>query len=183
MDAVKYLKEVYRMCSTFDKCESCPLSDEKTAFPCNATDKNVECEDPEKVVSIVEKWSEKHQVKTRKSEFLKMFPNVKLENNVIAIYPCKIDTRSDDLISRKALLNALENAKDKVYEGKTILEVMQEIIGEQKTAFDKEQVIEELQKNAEEARAYWQKYDCEDIHGLFRGYKNAIEIVKKGGIE
>ena len=90
---------------------------------------------------------------------------------------------SDDLISRKALLNALENAKDKVYEGKTILEVMQEIIGEQKTAFDKEQVIEELQKNAEEARAYWQKYDCEDIHGLFRGYKNAIEIVKKGGIE
>lgn len=93
MDAVKYLKEVYRMCSTFDKCESCPLSDEKTAFPCNATDKSVEHEDPEKVVSIVEKWSEEHPVKTRKSEFLKMFPNVKLENNVIAIYPCKIDTR------------------------------------------------------------------------------------------
>lgn len=48
----------------------------------------------------------------------------------------------DDLIGRKALLEALETGKDKVYEGKTILEVMQETVKEQPTAFDKEKVIE-----------------------------------------
>ena len=36
-----------------------------------------------------------------------------------------------DLISRKALLDALEAGKNKVYEGKTILEVMKEIVEEQ----------------------------------------------------
>ena len=38
-----------------------------------------------------------------------------------------------DLISRKALLGALEAGKDKVYQGKTILEVMKEIVENQPT--------------------------------------------------
>lgn len=41
---------------------------------------------------------------------------------------------SDDLISRKALFDALEVGKDKVCEGKTILEVMKEIVESQSTA-------------------------------------------------
>ena len=76
---------------------------------------------------------------------------------------------SDDLISRKALLDALEKGKDKCYEGKTIIEVMQEIVREQKTAFDREKVIEELKEE-----------DCiiDDEKG-----NRAVEIIRKGGIE
>ena len=76
---------------------------------------------------------------------------------------------SDDLISRKTLLDALEAGKDKVYEGKTILEVMKEIAESQPTAFDKEKVIEELKEEG---------YIIDDEAG-----NRAVEIIEKGGIE
>ena len=76
---------------------------------------------------------------------------------------------SDDLISRKTLLDALEAGKDKVYEGKTILEVMKEIAESQPTAFDKEKVIEELKEEG---------YSIDDEAG-----NRAVEIIEKGGIE
>lgn len=89
MDAVKYLKEMNRMCNGANCCE-CPLY-------ANNNGKKVNCEILEKeyaeeAVSIVEKWSAEHPVKTRKSEFLKMFPNVKLLNNeIIDICPRCVD--------------------------------------------------------------------------------------------
>ena len=69
MDAVKYLKEAKRMCSKHKSCEGCPIE----SF-CFTLYKDIE--NPEKMVDIVEKWAKEHPVKTRQSEFLKMFPNV-----------------------------------------------------------------------------------------------------------
>lgn len=89
MDAVKFFKEKSRMCDSINVCSNCPLNKINNTSDVNCFDKGFE----EEAVSIVEKWSTEHPIKTRKSEFLKMFPNVKLENNVIAIHPCKIDTR------------------------------------------------------------------------------------------
>ncbi len=86
---------------------------------------------------------------------------------------------SDDLISRKALVDSLETGKDKVYEGKTIFEVMNEIISEQETAFDKEKVIEEL-KSAEN---YLYVNGIRITNFKFIHTLTAIEIVEKGGIE
>ena len=45
----------------------------------------------EAVVEQVEQWAKEHPVKTRQSEFLKMFPNPALDSDgVIAIQPCEV---------------------------------------------------------------------------------------------
>ena len=56
-------------------------------------------------------------------------------------------------------------------------------IEQQPTAFDKEKVIKELKTKAEDSRKYWSEFDDEDAFGEMNAYKNAIEIVEKGGIE
>lgn len=85
MDAVKYLKERERMCNSYNnKCDGCGFGD---APLCNHT----EDDNPEKAVAIVEKWSAEHPVKTRQSEFLKMFPNAMIDSDAIVIKPCEID--------------------------------------------------------------------------------------------
>lgn len=42
-------------------------------------------------VDELEKWSKEHPVKTRQSEFLKMFPNARIDDGVIFLGPCAID--------------------------------------------------------------------------------------------
>ena len=72
---------------------------------------------------------------------------------------------SDDLISRKALLDSLR--------GNVLVDVTPEIektVEEQPTAFDKEKVIEELEDYL------FEKYCVE-------GDENISEIVEKGGIK
>ena len=87
MDAVKFIKEKNRMCNSYSKCIGCPVD----------CDTKTDCEyyltvNPEQYVKIVEKWSSEHPVKTRQSEFLKMFPNVKLDDNgAIEICPKVLD--------------------------------------------------------------------------------------------
>ena len=60
---------------------------------------------------------------------------------------------------------------------------MLDMIKRSQTAFDKEKVIEELKAKAEDSRKYWSEFDDEDAFGEMNAYKNAIEIVEKGGIE
>lgn len=93
---------------------------------------------------------------------------------------------SNDLISRKTLLDALEAGKDKVYEGKTILEVMKEIAESQPTAFDRGKVHSELieLRNAEVFKPdSANKYDEARSQGRYSAFLDAIRIVEKGGIE
>ena len=86
------LYDYARMCNTENKyCRECPLSESNT----NA---NLSCDEyllkyPDKANEIILKWCKEHPVKTRQSEFLKMFPNaVRFENsNIIAIKPCDMD--------------------------------------------------------------------------------------------
>ena len=89
MDAVKYLKERKRMCEK-SKCFDCPFYEKNNHAGVICMSLDGEC--PEEAVSAVEKWSEEHPVKTRQSEFLKMFPNVKfLNNESIDICPRRVD--------------------------------------------------------------------------------------------
>ena len=75
MDAVEFLKEYKRMCES----NSC--------FPqINLPGANFESK-----VAEIEQWSKEHPVKTRQSEFLKMFPNVGMVEGVVHISPCTID--------------------------------------------------------------------------------------------
>lgn len=89
---------------------------------------------------------------------------------------------SDNLISRKAMINILKRVdKDGLLTILTINQII-DFIEDQPTAFDKEKVIEELYRyTAEECELH----EC----GIRSEYcnvcmaKKAIEIVEKGGIE
>ena len=95
MDAVKFMKEKKRMCDLYVNaigCTCCPLSvyNNKTAEKC----KHYIFNKPEEAVAAVEKWSSEHPIKTRQSEFLKMFPNASIGvNGAITICPCHIDAK------------------------------------------------------------------------------------------
>lgn len=96
MDAVEFLKESSRMCEAFnDNCKSkdgnnfyCGLRYEvdKNGELCDAYIRN----HPDKAVAIVEKWAKEHPIKTRQSEFLKMFPDAPIFGGVLEIAPCKL---------------------------------------------------------------------------------------------
>ena len=97
MDAVEFLKEEDRMCDKYKSssdytCSDCPCHSKR-----NGTDKiciSLRKTSPAKYVEIVEKWSVDHPVKTRQSEFLKMFPNAKINSDgVIDIDPCSFDKK------------------------------------------------------------------------------------------
>lgn len=71
MDAVVYCKTLLRMCKSHPACCGCTL---KSKYGCIA----ILFGDMEKAVPIVEQWSKDHPVKTRKTEFLKMFPDANM---------------------------------------------------------------------------------------------------------
>lgn len=66
-----------RMCVAED-CSFCPLSPSNngTNFTCNMCIVTY----PDKANEIILKWSKEHPIKTRQGEFLKMFPNAKIDN-------------------------------------------------------------------------------------------------------
>lgn len=114
MDAIKYFKEAVRMCKSSSGCANCPFNQgfvEQPAFPCKSS---VSCKErvaTEKCVSIVEKWSSDHPIKTRQSEFLNMFPNAPLrENGSIAI--CPLDVDRDAKCSQKQGARCLDCQKE-----------------------------------------------------------------------
>lgn len=89
MDAVNFLKEKNQMCEQLDDCFDCPIGN--YCGRCQAGACINQHMSEEELVNIVEQWSAEHPKKTRQSEFLKIFPNVRTINNVIEIKPCDID--------------------------------------------------------------------------------------------
>ena len=88
---------------------------------------------------------------------------------------------SDDLISRKALIEKLEKwCGEQRY---LIAEEVWTIIENAPTAFDKEKVIEELKTRTNGSFFFSDWCESEELFGRAMGYKNAIKIVEKGGIE
>ena len=81
MDAVEFYRTFKRMCDKTD-CKDC-LLDQKCRPSANV--------EPEEVVETVEEWAKDHPIKTRQSEFLKMFPNARIDDDVIDIIPCNIE--------------------------------------------------------------------------------------------
>lgn len=87
MTAVEYLKEKRRMCRTIKRCDNCPMNSVVNNENMCAW---IELKNPEEAVAIVQKWAEEHPVKTRQSEFLKMFPNAHILGGAINIRPCYV---------------------------------------------------------------------------------------------
>lgn len=87
MDAVEFLKERKRLCHFAKYCENCPLHIKGSVCSFTTNNESDECA----IVSTVEQWAKEHPVKTRQSEFLKMFPNARIDDGVIFLGPCAID--------------------------------------------------------------------------------------------
>ena len=84
MDAVKFFKTVNRLCKN-QSCEECPVYKNDMCCMVGFDDDSVES--IEETISKVEQWAKDHPVKTRQSEFLKMFPNADLTR----LLPCMIE--------------------------------------------------------------------------------------------
>lgn len=100
MNAVEFLKQFNRICKAYndDGCKECPAY----KYRCGEEFDGQE----EDGVHIVEQWAKEHPVKTRQSEFLKMFPSARIDDGVIFLGPCAIDT------SHKCMLDCKKCCRD-----------------------------------------------------------------------
>lgn len=89
MDAVEFFKTVNRLCKNQRCCAECPIH--KNGMGCMIKADDDSTKSIEETVSKVEQWAKDNPVKTRQSEFLKMFPNAEFCRDVINILPCSIE--------------------------------------------------------------------------------------------
>lgn len=88
MDAVEFIKTWARICREYGDCKVCILSD-FCDHSCYTYD-NYQV--AEQTVANVLEWVKENPVKTRQSEFLRMFPNAqKSSNGVLDICPRKVE--------------------------------------------------------------------------------------------
>lgn len=102
MDALEYEKARIRMCNTMilkeGGCAACPLYD-GLKLRCMIAACGVSKPDEDAIkknIDKVIKWAKDHPVKTRQSEFLKMFPNADLKI-ITRLLPCSIDSNMKPL--------------------------------------------------------------------------------------
>lgn len=80
MTAIEYLKAKNKMTDECGiDCVKCPLSYANNGERCDCS--ILERKHSEKAIEIVETWKKEHPVKTRQSEFLKLFPNSDTDRN------------------------------------------------------------------------------------------------------
>ena len=82
MDAVEYVKQRDRMCDYYVNCGDCPAGNYEGCSSLNEIPR---------MVPIVEKWAKAHPVKTRQSEFLKMWPDAEIgDDGYPSVAPCQL---------------------------------------------------------------------------------------------
>ena len=83
MDAVNFVKTVNRLCKNL-RCKECPVYKEGI---CTIGFDDYSVKSIEETVLKVEQWAKDNPVKTRQSEFLKLFPNAPKSGRVLNICP------------------------------------------------------------------------------------------------
>ena len=93
MDAVEFFKMANRLCEK--GCAECPIRIKDICIVRRmARLGDTSVEDIEEMVSKVEQWAKDNPIKTRQSEFLKMFPNARIESDgMSSICPIVVDKR------------------------------------------------------------------------------------------
>lgn len=92
MDAVKYLKELHRMCTKSHTCDDCPIY-KATKQNCGMAYSNAEMLAGH--VGIVGQWAKDHPVRTRQSVFLERYPNAKADiDGNLDIAPCAVEGKT-----------------------------------------------------------------------------------------
>lgn len=96
MDAVEFFKTVNRLCKT-QSCAECPLCKKSMIKEMCMVRRtvmlgDVSVESIDEMISKVEQWAKDYPVKTRQDEFLKLFPNARIDNcGILDIRPCCIE--------------------------------------------------------------------------------------------
>lgn len=87
MDALEFLRERKRMCSSFGtSCDGCPLH----GHPCTSISSMTDG-DCERLLVEVEQWSKEHPRKTRQSVFLEQYPEAQIDDiGVLGVCPAPI---------------------------------------------------------------------------------------------
>lgn len=97
MDAVKFIEERNRMCEFYYDRKGC-CTGECPAYDIQCNDLEDLSANAKELVSIVEEWSDKHPRKTRQSEFLKQWPNARIDKStgVLTICPAELTKECRD---------------------------------------------------------------------------------------
>ena len=83
MDAVEFYRQFARYCSS-SYCSECTIVE-------SCKTKGKDGRDADKIVRTIEQWVKDHPLKTRQSEFLKMFPGASVSDGTLDIRPCIIE--------------------------------------------------------------------------------------------
>ena len=107
MDAVEFLRAKHRFCEYQRKknhaqnkgwCQDCPIFAAVEKHKCYTCDRFVD-ENPVEAVQFVEKWAKEHPVKTKLSEFLKLFPNYNYPSDLpiacVRVFDCTATCRKN----------------------------------------------------------------------------------------
>ena len=86
MNALEFLKERKRMCTSFEDCNGCPLKGTHCVLSYVTPD-----EDYERIIATVEQWSKEHPRKTRQSMFLEQYPEAIISyDGLPEVAPCQL---------------------------------------------------------------------------------------------
>lgn len=89
MDAIKFMTEYQRMCTSYGRCEDCPLKADK---PCCEMPYRYTKELSSNLIKVVDDWSDNHPVVTRADLFKKIYPNAATgPSGVLLICPSELD--------------------------------------------------------------------------------------------
>lgn len=89
MDAVEFFKTANRLCKN-QGCETCPIGEKGY---CMVGIDNNSVKNIEETILKLEQWAKDHPVKTRQSEFLKMFPDAPINegDGILCVSPCDVE--------------------------------------------------------------------------------------------
>lgn len=86
MDALEFLKERKRMCTSYKGCDGCPLEGTYCVISYAMDD-----EVYERIIAAVEQWSKANPRKTRQSVFLEQYPEAVVDDDgVLSVCPALI---------------------------------------------------------------------------------------------
>lgn len=87
MDALEFLKERKRMCSSYEHCGDCPLKRARCSLISTSD------EEYEKIIATVEQWSKEHPRKTRQSVLLEQWPEaLRGGKDILSVCPQYLDS-------------------------------------------------------------------------------------------
>lgn len=88
MEALEYLKETHRMCSSYKECTDCPLKElaSFSGYPTCSVAMVNECE---KAISAVDAWSKEHPLVTNEMKLREVFGD-NAANSILALHPSDI---------------------------------------------------------------------------------------------